>query len=50
MPENHEADLFELDDVLDHSYFSEADDLTELEDEFIFISDEAEDFRSLDEL
>lgn len=47
--DNYEA-LQELDDVLDHSYFNDPEILTGMEDEFVFIGGQSEDFRSLDEL
>lgn len=48
--ENLEEELRELDDVLDHSYFNEEEELADIEDEFVFIGEQSEDFRSLDEL
>ncbi len=48
--ENLEEELLELDDVLDHSYFNEDEELSDIEDEFDFIGVQSEEFRSLDEL
>ena len=48
--ENYDADFIELDDVLDHAFFNEEEELTDLEEEFVFISDQSKEFRSLDEL
>lgn len=48
--ENYEADLIELDDVLDHAFFNEEEELPDMEDEFVFSSNESKEFRSLDEL
>ncbi|MDW3192696.1 MAG: hypothetical protein R8G66_10025 [Cytophagales bacterium] len=47
---NYEADFIELDDVLDHAFFNEEEELSDMEDEFVFISGQSKDFRSLDEL
>lgn len=48
--EDYLADLRELDDVLEHSYFSNQEELTDMEEEFVFVGDQSEDFRSIDEL
>lgn len=40
----------ELDDVLDHAFFSNDEESPDTEDEFVFFDGDSEDFRWLDEL
>lgn len=45
-----EAELVELDDVLDHAFFSDEKESLDSDEEMFFISDGSNDFRHLDEL
>lgn len=47
---NHEDELADLDDVLDHAFFSDQEYPMDMEDEWVFMQDTTNDFRHLDEL